>query len=258
MPDPVKTRPGVPSPEGNPIARQVYGSGAATLPQRPISTVVGNQRLIPIATWSEIRLRINISQAGILSIVFANTDGIEVGPRVASVGTLTLTANAANTETVVVNGKVYTFQTTLTDSDGNVLIGASASDSIDNLIAAINLGPGAGTLYAVSMSPNTDVSAVANEGDTMDVTALYGGTGGDAITTTETLAAGGSQWGGATLSSGVDGEISADGTAIVANTEVVVNITASEHVGEPWLLLTVGSLGAVADVTAFDVSGSSF
>lgn len=257
MPNPLKTRPGVPSPEGNPIAKQIYPTGTAKVPQRPIdSSLDGNIRFIPIAVWSAIRIRIKISQAAVLSIFFADTDGIEVGPRVAATGTLTLTANPTNTETVVINGKTYTFQTTLTDVDGNVLIGASASDSLDNLIAAIGLGAGSGTAYAASMTPNTDLTALAGAGDTMDVTALYGGTGGNGITTTETLALG--SWGGATLSGGVDGEITADGTAIAANTEVVVNITASEHVGEPWLLVSVGSLGADADVTVFDVSGSSY
>lgn len=117
-------------------------------------------------------------------------------------GTLTLAGNAANTETVVINGKTYTFQTVLTNADGNVLIGATASDSIDNLIAAINLGTGAGTLYAAATTANTAVSAAAGAGDTMDVTALaaYEGAAGNQITTTETMGSG--SWGGAKLAGG--------------------------------------------------------
>jgi len=116
------------------------------------------------------------------------SDGVV--PAVAAVTVLTLTANAGNTEQVVLDVKTYTFQTVLTDVDGNVLIGASASDSLDNLIAAITLGAGAGTLYAASMTLHPSVTAVAGAGDTMDVTAKDKGTDGNSIASTETLATG--------------------------------------------------------------------
>ena len=75
-------------------------------------------------------------------------------------GTLTIEAgNANNNETVLVNNKQYVWQTVLTDIDGNVLIGASAQDSADNLIAAIVLGAGAGVVYAASMTINSDMTA---------------------------------------------------------------------------------------------------
>lgn len=119
---------------------------------------------------------------------------------VKAVGTLTLTGNALNTETVVIGAKTYTFQTALTNSDGNVLIGADASASIDNLIAAINLASGAGTTYAASTTRNAYVSAAAGAGDTMVVTARFAGVEGNLVTTTETLTNG--SWGGATLASG--------------------------------------------------------
>lgn len=124
----------------------------------------------------------------------------------AAVGTLTMTGNALDTETVVIGGKTYTFLATLVPGDGNVHIGANASDSLDNLIAAINLGAGAGTDYASETTANTDVSAAAGAGDTMDLTALATGSAGNSITTTETLTNG--SFGGGTLSGGSD---SADG-----------------------------------------------
>jgi uncharacterized phage protein (TIGR02218 family) len=122
---------------------------------------------------------------------------------VAATGTLTLTGNAANTNTVTTGDKVYTFQTVLTDVDGNVLIGATASDSIDNLIAAINLGAGSGTVYAASTTANGYVSAAAGAGDTMDVTALVSGDAGNDIATTDNNA--NMAWGGASLSGGISG-----------------------------------------------------
>jgi hypothetical protein len=121
---------------------------------------------------------------------------------VSATGTLTNTGNFANTETVTTGTKTYQFQTVLTNVDGNVLIGASASDSLDNLIAAINLGAGSGTLYAAATVANTFVSAVAGAGDTMIATARTAGAGGNAIATTETSA--NASWGAATLAGGSD------------------------------------------------------
>jgi hypothetical protein len=134
-------------------------------------------------------------------------DDVVVTASVAATEILTLAANAANTETVTTGTKTYIFQTVLTDVDGNVLIGATASDSIDNLIAAITLGAGSGSLYAASTTANGFVTAAAGGGDTMDATALAGGTQGNSIATTETLAAGGSQWGAALMSGGAGGDV---------------------------------------------------
>ena len=119
------------------------------------------------------------------------------GPDKPATGILTLTANPADTKTVTIDSKVYTFQTTLTDSNGNVLIGATASASLDNLIAAIILGPGSGTAYAASMTLHSTVKALAGAGDTLDATAKTGGIAGNALTTTETLTNG--SWANVTL-----------------------------------------------------------
>jgi len=117
---------------------------------------------------------------------------------VTGVGTLTLTGNAGDTQTVTIGAKVYTFQTTLTDVDGNVKIGAAATDSIDNLVAAINLAAGAGTTYAASMAANAiDTVAAVGAGDTMS---LYDNSV-NAIATTETLVSG--SWGAANTVNGV-------------------------------------------------------
>lgn len=124
--------------------------------------------------------------------------GLALG--VAASGVLTLTGQPLNTETVTIDTKVYTFQTTLTNVDGNVLIGASASASLDNLIAAITLGAGAGTTYAAATTLHPTVTAAAGAGDTMDATAKVKGTGGNTIATTETLTNG--SWGAATLAGG--------------------------------------------------------
>jgi hypothetical protein len=118
-----------------------------------------------------------------------------------SAQTLTLTGNAADTETVTIDSKTYTFQDVLTDSDSNVLIGVDASATLDNLRAAINLDPaGAGTLYAASTTLHPTARAVRGAGNTLVARAKTPGSGGDAIATTETLSNG--SWGDTTMAGG--------------------------------------------------------
>lgn len=113
-------------------------------------------------------------------------------------GTLTFTGNAVDTQTCVIGGKTYTFQDTLTDSDGNVKIGASAAASIANLAAAIELGSGAGTAYAASMTRHPSVEVISYDATTLVVGCP--GAVGNLIATTETLA--NASWGAATLENG--------------------------------------------------------
>jgi hypothetical protein len=116
-------------------------------------------------------------------------------------GTLTLTANAADTETVTIGAKTYTFQTALTNTDGNVLIGATMLDSLNNLRQAVNLEPaGSGTSYAAATVVHPTARAVNGAGNTLVARAKAPGTGGNALATTDTLANG--SWGGATMSGG--------------------------------------------------------
>lgn len=114
--------------------------------------------------------------------------------------TLTVSANPANTETVTIAGKVYTFQTSLTNVDGNVLIGANAEGSIDNLVAAINLGAGAGTAYAAAMTLNASARAVKGSASTLVAYAKIAGAAGNLIATTEACA--NSAWGAGTMAGG--------------------------------------------------------
>lgn len=139
-----------------------------------------------------------------------------------AVGTLTLTENAADTNTVTIGSTVYTFQTTLTNVAGNVKIGASASVSIDNLIAAINGAAGGGTTYAALTTAHPSGTAAVGAGDTMTFTATVTGTGGNAIDSTDTLA-GTSAWGAVTLESGANPSAEEGTDAFVAATNAAVN-----------------------------------
>ncbi len=137
---------------------------------------------------------------------------VGISTPVAATGTLTLAANATEGETFTIgaagqNGRtVYTWTATLgTTAPNRVLIGGSASDSIDNAISAINRTTGEGVVYSSPTTVNILVSAAAGAGDTMVVTALVTGGEGNNIATTEAMANG--SWGAVTLTGGLYGGV---------------------------------------------------
>lgn len=122
--------------------------------------------------------------------------------QVAATGTLTSDAtNVSDTDTVTIGGKVYTFQSSLTDVDGHVKIGADAAGSLVNLFHAINASGGTvGTDYATMTVANKLVTATNPSGTTVVLTAKAVGAQGNSIATVE-----GSthlSFGAATLASG--------------------------------------------------------
>ena len=154
----------------------------------------------------------NVAEMGDVAAVIRNLRSrlstIESTYGIAATGRLSGTENFVDTDTLDIgfsgSTKTYTFQDTLTDVDGNVHIGADLAESLDNLVAAINLDAGAGTDYATSMTENPDVSAArgVNAADLdMIVTAKVVGSGGNDITTTETFT-NDPAWDNATLTGG--------------------------------------------------------
>jgi hypothetical protein len=126
---------------------------------------------------------------------------------VASTGVFTLADLPAAAETVTLGASVYTWRASVSTAF-DVLIGATASDCLDNLLAAITAGTGSGSLYGAGTTANASATAEAGTGDTLDVEALATGTSGDAIPTTSTTSNG--TWGETTLTGGVD-EVTLDG-----------------------------------------------
>jgi hypothetical protein len=185
-----------------------------------------------------------------LTNVFGN---VAIAVSVEAAQTLTLAANIANTETVTIGAKAYTFQDTLTDVDGNVHIGATASDTIDNFIAAITGGAGGGTAYATSMTTNTDVTAAVGAGDTMVATALVAGTADNTTATTETAAQ--ASWGAVTLLGGRDADSDTLDNLIAAINEAAGSGTlyAQFTTAHPDVVAVAGG-GLTIDITA-DIAG---
>ena len=100
--------------------------------------------------------------------------------------TLTASANPAELDTVVIGTRTYRFTATLTNPD-DVLLSANASDTLDNLLAAILLVPeDAGVRYQASTTENTEVSAESLTGDRLLIVALREGTPGNLIAVSAT------------------------------------------------------------------------
>lgn len=121
---------------------------------------------------------------------------------VAATNILTLVGQPNDGETVTVNGKVYTFQTVLTNVDGHVLISVvDVETTLNDFIAAVMLGAGAGTAYATSTTLHPTVAAVAGAGSTVGLTAKTAGSAGNALTLANTVT--GASVTGATFAGGI-------------------------------------------------------
>lgn len=230
----------------NPAADETVVIGATTYTFKTSLTGAANQILIGADCAASIANLVAAIMAaagsgttyGAGTVVNAGATAV-VATGVKATGTLTSDATApSDGDTVTIDGKVYTFKTTLTPTEGQVLIGGSAAVALDNLKAAINhtgtpdtdykcaaahtsvtattntnttqviealVAGGAGNLLATTENgTHTSFGAATLTGgsDKVTVTARYTGLGGDLIATTETLGSG--SFGGATLASGAD------------------------------------------------------
>lgn len=155
-----------------------------------------------------------------------------------SAGILTMDTQPIAGNTVTIGDKTYIFVPVGTDTaDGEVSIGVDLAGAQAALVAAINGTDDVNT-------PHPLVSAGAFAADASTITALIGGTVGDAIATTETFTAATNVFAGAALAAG------ADCAAANAVTALVAAITASDTQG----VGAVDGTGDVVDLTA-DVAG---
>ena len=142
----------------------------------------------------------------------------------AAQGTLTLADNVTADDEVTIGSITYKFVAEPAAAY-DVAIAGSASDTIDNLIAAITfdegLGTNEGTAYGAGTVAHPDVTAAAGDNDTMTVTALVKGAAGNAIGTTDPTDAGDViDFGAAALAGGIDGQVGATGKIIFTATGI--------------------------------------
>lgn len=130
--------------------------------------------------------------------------------------TLTSTGVAQNNETMTIGTRVYTFKTALTGAADEILIGAAATNTLDNIKDAINrtsVSGGPGSTYGAGTTVNEQVSAGAKNATTLVLTALYPSLG-NTIATTETMA--NFSFTGSTLGSGLPKVVAAVGADVSA------------------------------------------
>ena len=104
--------------------------------------------------------------------------------------TLTAAGNCANTNTLTLDGKVYTIKSALTPAEGEILLGGTAADTLTNIQLAINrTNPGTndGVKYKVAAAHPT-MSAENLTATTLIFQALTAGVAGNSLATTKTLA----------------------------------------------------------------------
>lgn len=121
---------------------------------------------------------------------------------VKATGVFTSSDVFTNGETATVGDKTYTFVDSLSGAANEVLIGASAAESLDNFKSAINASAGAGTTYGLGTVANPNVTATTNTDTAQTVEAYRVGTYGNAIPTTTTCAD--VAWGATTLENGAE------------------------------------------------------
>ncbi len=169
---------------------------------------------------------------------------------VAAAITGTFSGTGTDNDTITVAGQVYRLKDTLA-AENDVKIGATAADTRNNLVAAINGAAGGGTTYHADTEANARVSAAASSTADIVLTALIAGVVGNSIAISES-GTGFSFAGGATALTGgvdtrallvVDGDAVEDWADFVANSELTdVN---GDALGSP--ALTISSFTASTD-----------
>jgi len=157
-------------------------------------------------------------------------------------GTLTVDTKPTSGDTMTIGSKTYIFVPVGTaNADGEISIGADAADAQSNIVAAIN-----GTDEVNAAHP--DVTAGTFASDDCTITALIGGTAGNAIATTETFTAATNVFGAAALATGAD--CSAANTAAALITAINANdtqgVVASADTGTN-VLLTADVAGVIGN-----------
>ena len=185
----------------------------------------------------------------------------------------TTTAGVAN-DTYTIDSKVYTFEETLTNVDGNVFIGGSLAQAKLNLVAAINLTGAAGTDYATLMTAHPTVDVAAFIVDDVILTARTAGGAGDLIATTETFFTGTNVFDATTLGAvtagvyGVETELellsNIDDVTVVRNGDGDWTVTWPFGVGDVALMtidgsgLAGGSSAVVTETVVAKVASANF
>jgi hypothetical protein len=133
---------------------------------------------------------VEIAGAGFKSEIVSSGAGAFSSAGLADHATVTLTStgNAATSETVTLGTQVYTLRSgTNTLLPNEIRLGAAATDTLDNIKAAVNNAAGEGVTYGLGTLKNADVFAGPKTATTIIFYARKPGTIGNSIVSTETL-----------------------------------------------------------------------
>lgn len=173
-------------------------------------------------------------------------------------GVLTLAATPTADDTVTIGTTVYTFVADPTGTAYDVDLGSDAEESIDNLVAAINLTGTEDTEYGEDTAIHPTVEAIKLSASTMGIRHKAGSTDA-AVATTETLTDGSSGWDAvtteadtvATILDWLTADITENGTGNVSATDGATKLTmAADNTGELFGYALTGDGWTIADVTA--------
>jgi hypothetical protein len=166
------------------------------------ATVVANEATTSVDTDAQVTLTSNATAPTNGETVTLGNKTYTLKDFVKASGTLTSDGTApSDGDTVTIGNKTYTFKTTLTPTEGQVLIGVSAAVALDNLKAAVNHTGTPDTDYKCAAA-HTQVEATTNTNTTQLFVALDAGTAGNALVTTEEGTH--TSFGAATLAGGTD------------------------------------------------------
>lgn len=168
-----------------------------------------------------------------------------VNKTVKASGTLTVDTQPTNGDTLTIGAKTYIFVPVGTaNADGEISIGADLDGAQASIVAAINGTDGHNTA-------NDSATAGAFAANASTITALIGGTVGNAIATTETFTAATNIFASATLGTGTNCTAANTALAVIAavNANSASKVTASAGTGND-VLLTADVAGAVGNAIA--------
>jgi hypothetical protein len=186
------------------------------------------------------RKRVLVSVAKIQDIV--------VPTQAKAVNNLLLNSNVTAGDTVTIGVKTYTFVAVL-GAEGDVIRGATASDSLDNLVAAINHGAGSGVTYQCAVA-HPLVTALAGAGDSLDVTSILYGTIGNSYASTSVLTDPLSGWTAALLFNGAGDVVILGVNELPAPTTAAVGAVTTEGT-------VIAYLAAFGGAALTEVGGAS-
>lgn len=197
--------------------------GIMTLPEKtPVNAVAAN-KLLTIGTNP-----VEAATVSIGGVTYKFRGALTAGT--AATGTLTFNTELPHDgDTVILGQTTYTFKTALTPTAGEVLIEATVTATIDNLVAAATGGAGAVTKYATGTVSQGAATASKASADTMLMTYNSVGFLGNEYDTAGTATH--ATWGAAKLAGGVDAQ---------AANDVLISDTTEHSIDNLVLAITAG------------------